>query len=545
MASEATTFITDLFGAEAPGSLLVALWRKADKTTHYIKSAAHSEAFAGEPNIYIHASLVPRDLGQSKRLTADQSSGIPGVWADIDVPGPEDPPDKRPAPHVDAAFELANAVLAPTVIVNSGYGLQAWWLFEEPWIFDNVEEREQGARISRGWQVILRQNAQQRGFSLDSTHDLTRLMRLPGTVNAKGGAQMPVELVEDDGPRYAFEEIAERSIAAAPRLPEQRPVQLTLGTDFPLRKFEALKEESDTFRKTWEHRRRDTASEGWSMSHWDLSIASQAIHAGWSDEETASLVTQHRRKYNGEGDEKANRRDYLERTIAKAHSDMQREQRAEIQEQALEELAQAAHTGAGADKRMALFNTVLSGGVEGAPVVKELIQYSDDPDDARYVFVLVDGREINVGKYENLRQPRRLDGRLGPATQFVMETVKDNENWRLALRALLEVCQVRKPESEEPVLDWVRRFTEDRLGAERNVACRSGEPFEEDGMVYVKVTKLADYIRTVLRLGRADADLNPLLKRAGFEYQRVRFQRKSGDDTEASYWRIKRKELDV
>lgn len=542
--AEATTFIKDLYGDPVPGNLLAALWRKSDRTTHYVRKASDAEAFAAKSNIYIGASLVPRDRGAHLRIKASDAAGIPGVWADIDMPGPEDPPDKRPAPNRDAAYGVANAILTPTVIVNSGYGLQAWWLFEEPWIFENDAERSQAARITRGWQTILRQNAQQHGFSLDSTFDLARLMRLPGTVNDKGGEQAPVEIAEDDGPRYTLQELAEPALAAAPKATETKPIQLSLESmQVPFEKFDGLCQNSDTFKKTWEHSRRDRATEGWSMSEWDLSLATQAIHANWENDEVAALVVAHRKKH-GDADNKAGRKDYLERTIAKARSDISRDHRKEVQEQALEELSRASENGTDADKRMALFNTVLSGGLEGAPVVKELVQYNDDPDEARYVFVLVDGREVNIGRYENLREPRKLDRRLGPATQFVMETVKDDDRWREGLRSLLEVCQVRQSESEERALDWVRQYTADLLGAKREIAARTGHPFEEEDFVYVKAAGLTSYVRTVMRLNLAHADLIPLLRRAGFELRRVTYEKKSGDAGEATYWRVGKDEIE-
>lgn len=549
--SEAVTFVHDLYGASPPRGKFVALWSKADKRTHYLVRADDADRFVGQPDIYVHAALAGRSRGQHARILNVDAGGIPGVWADIDLPGPEDTPGKRRAPDIDTALDLANSIVTPTIVVGSGYGVQAWWLFEDLWTFNSDNDRDRGAQITRGWQILLRQGAQQRGFDIDSTHDLARLMRLPGTINTKGGGEAKVSLIEADGPRYTIDEIAGPALVAAPREASKTRVQLSLDDSEAkvsmFRKRDALIENSDIFRKTWEHSRRDRAVANWSMSEWDLSLASQAMHAGWDDAEIAALIAEHRRTQLGDADEKsAHMKDYLERTVTKAKADIQRDQRAEMTDQSLEELAQMSESPNGhidADRAISLFNNVLSGGVDGAPVVKEIVQYNDDPDEARYVLVLVDGREINIGGYANLRQPRRLDERLGPSTRFVMETVKDNDRWRSALRSLLRVAQVRE-EGDERALDWVRRYTEDRLGAKRDVAARASDPFEENGTVFVYAAGLAGYVRAVLRERINNADVIPLLRKGGFELQRVHYETKAGKQSTKSYWAIKREELE-
>jgi len=80
----------------------------------------------------------------------------------------------------------------------------------------------------------------------------------------------------------------------------------------PAEKMAALLANAITFRRTWEHRR----DRRWSLSEYDLSLASFAAAVGWSDQEIADLIVAHRRKY-GET-RKGLRVDYLRRTIAKA-----------------------------------------------------------------------------------------------------------------------------------------------------------------------------------------------------------------------------------
>ena len=81
----------------------------------------------------------------------------------------------------------------PTLIVNSGHGLQPHWLFATP--------SEDGARVEalrRKLQSIL---------ASDSVADPPRLMRLPGSHNSKNGDWLPVEVVRYSGKRYALDEL--------------------------------------------------------------------------------------------------------------------------------------------------------------------------------------------------------------------------------------------------------------------------------------------------------------------------------------------------
>lgn len=546
--SEAAGFLRDLFGEAPSPEARIALWTKSNKRTDYLGGAAEAERFEGRPDVYVHAALAGPGAPKAKRPHAKHAAAIPGVWADIDVEGgPDQPSGKLLAPDVDAALEVANAILTPTLIVHSGYGVQAWWLLEEPWVFDGADERNQAGRMVQGFQRLLRNAALDKGWGIDHTHDLARLMRLPGTINDKGpeGVTAPVRVLEDDGPRYPMEEIAQRGMAAAPPSDPAGKVQITPERRLPMQKFEALRDNSETFKATWEHKRRERETRGWSMSEYDLALASIAVNAGWSDDEVAALIEEHRKKHNGPGDPKAGRVDYLARTIARARQNARVEERVEHQEAAVDELAHMAESPNGVtdpSRAISLFNEIIGGGREGAPVIKELVQYGTEPDDARFVFVLADGKEINVGPYANLRQTRRLDERIGPSTGFVMNKVKEDERWTSGLTALLRVAQIRE-EGEDKTREWVKKYTDDRLGATREEAAREGEPFEEEGWVHVKAASLARYVRGVMRERVGQADLAPLLRKAGFEQQTVHYSTKDGKRSTASYWRIDKEEL--
>ncbi len=115
--------------------------------------------------------------------------------------------------------------LPPSLIVYSGHGLQPRWLLSRPWIFAGPDDRAAAAALVRDWQDRLRQLAAQRGWTLDSTHDLARIMRLPGTFNRKAEpvavtCDMPMSLK-----RYDVAELRD-ALASAPAPPTAAEVFL-------------------------------------------------------------------------------------------------------------------------------------------------------------------------------------------------------------------------------------------------------------------------------------------------------------------------------
>jgi hypothetical protein len=325
-------FLERLWGPEPPG--LIELWTLAGRKSHYLRSplGAGVVAAPGRPDVYTGVALAFKALGAGRRARAIQRIALAGLWLDLDVCGGPDGKTGA-APSKDAAAELAGAIVEPTLVVDSGYGVHAWYLFEEPWRFENRDEQHGGALAAAQWYALHRARANARGWTIDHTHDLARLLRIPGTVNAKDPEHpRPVRLLHDSGTRYPRELLLEHAAAAGDVLSAATarggPVSFVLHSNAQLEEavLDALEANAPEFHDTLTHRRAGT--EGWSMSEWDLSIATQAAAAGWTDQRIADLLVWHRRSHDPE-DTKAGRADYLRRTIAVARSHARREQAAD------------------------------------------------------------------------------------------------------------------------------------------------------------------------------------------------------------------------
>ena len=308
-------FLTSLWGKTPPGQVLIwtapskkSLWiTRFDQVNRDVRELARSE------DVYTGVGLANTNARttQEKRVKAHNVSGIAGLWADIDIAHPVHQKENLPPDMATALDLLDNLYYEPTLIVNSGHGVQAWWLFSEPWIFDGPEDRMQAQRLSQWWH---RENVEsamrQEGYAADPVHDLSRLLRIPGTMNHKETEPTPVEVMEgvSDGPRADYREfldgIPQEFRAAAPALsrnsgrdrPEQGELLLNPDAEPPALKLTTMLEIDETFRRSWERRRKNMNDT--SPSAYDMSLARLAASEGWQDQEIVDLLIAWRRKHD-------------------------------------------------------------------------------------------------------------------------------------------------------------------------------------------------------------------------------------------------------
>jgi primase-like protein len=210
--SETADFLHLLFG-QCPLDLYVLIWQLTGKKSTWFRVAELSRAaeFAASRrgDTYAGVALSPEDFGPGNRCEADRAAGIVGLWADIDIKHDAHKTAALPATVEDALW-LANSLeIAPTISVGSGHGLQPYWLFDRPWIFAGDDERQQARQLVERFQTALRRNAKRAGWHLDSTQDLARVLRVPGSMNCKR-EPVPVRLIDKDGPRYDRRQLAAR-----------------------------------------------------------------------------------------------------------------------------------------------------------------------------------------------------------------------------------------------------------------------------------------------------------------------------------------------
>jgi hypothetical protein len=202
MTNDTAVFMNALYGAKPADSQIVIStkngkgWGPSTFTTSVTEAA---ELVAGAIDVYTRITTIGERPKEGRGKAAD-SVAVPGLWLEVDVNGAPDGHGGVIAGAFDTAeagLELAEKILPLTMAVRSGYGGHGYALFPEPWILETDKDRAEATALVRRYQTAVRELAKaELGISkLDSTHDLARVFRPPGSFNHKGERPEPVQLL--------------------------------------------------------------------------------------------------------------------------------------------------------------------------------------------------------------------------------------------------------------------------------------------------------------------------------------------------------------
>lgn len=150
-------------------------------------------------DLWYSVGLLKQRPEKGRGTEADVLS-IPGLWFDLDCKEGQHEEENLPS-KAEALSFLREIPFKPSIVVWSGGGLHVYWIFKEAWIFDNESERRQAKELSSRFQLSLISRAKEKGWRLDNTADLVRLLRIPGTYNFKRDP-VPVKILELNDFRY-------------------------------------------------------------------------------------------------------------------------------------------------------------------------------------------------------------------------------------------------------------------------------------------------------------------------------------------------------
>jgi len=190
-------YFEQVHGVEPQGWLV--LWTRQDKATRAFdlrqqgalaRAVEYAMRRAAASDVYAAIGLQAEAPQRGSRGKEDGVIALPGLWADIDIRGPAHKSSELPKTEAEALSLIEATGLKPSIVVRSGFGLQAYWLFREPFLIETEDERQMLKSLSRRFQQMLRLSARLRGWTIDPTADLCRVLRVPGTFNHKLAADV-------------------------------------------------------------------------------------------------------------------------------------------------------------------------------------------------------------------------------------------------------------------------------------------------------------------------------------------------------------------
>ena len=514
-------FLTALWGETPRAPVLV--WTLPDRRSHWLASPQEADQDWGERDVYTSVSLPHPDTKTpaTRRVSAAEAHAIPGLWADVDYADDAHTKPGLPA-KADALRVLMQDVETPTILVSSGHGYQPWWLFDEPWILDTDKERAQAQTLVRWWQNKL---ADALDAAMDSTHDLARVLRVPGTTNRKGEPFVPVT-AEVTGARrtrdsWALEAVngrvsdsgdAQGSLTPGGRHAAQtngHAPRLVLTADRrpDMDKLDILKEAIPDVEARLKHQGLEGDQ---SLSGYDLSLASFAVQASWSDQEIVDLCIYHRHLHRG--DLKLDRPDYWESTIQKARDN------AEFQEtQKLEDIG-----GLGIQRVLA-------------------IRDPDHPDAPTYRIITKYGELALANVTHITRQQLWRDACLVQCQKYPMQM--KGPAYDHQVRLIMDAIEVippghpdhpqHKSETDE-TREWVEAYLRQSAPAPNaEEGDMLGVPFEHEGVLHFAIYGFRLWLKTARSELISSQKLGSRLRDIGAEQVRI----KTGE-ARPRFWRL-------
>ncbi|GIJ45808.1 hypothetical protein Val02_26940 [Virgisporangium aliadipatigenens] len=207
-------------------------WGSATSLDAYVAQLRALAECPGLDSVW-HRNTTLRALpGAGERGKSVHSLSIPCLNLDGDIAGPRhkrepfnangEPQDPLPASADEIRALFAETGLPePSYWVDSGGGLNPYWLPDKPIPLATPEELAYGTKFAGRWHAVAHHVWQKNRRHLDTTRDLARVMRVPGSVNRKcvqeGVQEALCRVVGGGGRKYTYQELEDALTAAEAR----------------------------------------------------------------------------------------------------------------------------------------------------------------------------------------------------------------------------------------------------------------------------------------------------------------------------------------
>lgn len=434
------SFLSTLFAGK-PKDQAILIWTKVDKFSRYYKdpeeAQTKAETLAHSSDVYFGVCTASGEFAKTKnnnkkRPTIEEVVGLPAFFLDLDY-GSSHQKKNIPPTEKDAIALVMRMPCPPTYIVNSGNGLHAYWMLKEFFLIKNEDDRKLVDSISYSWQAKCKKLAADFDWDIDSTFDLARILRVPGTLNRKTNDLKNVTVLQYSEQTYTIQELQDYLDGVLVSSPSRRvklansddvdALVLDAKAEVNFNKYSELCREEPKFKQSFERTRKSMKDT--SPSSYDMSLATFAANAGWTDQEIVNLIIASRKFHNN--DLKL-REDYYRRTLARARTVTRVEvERIEIEIAANAEVVE--------DKNENIKNASIALTID----ISKFIQYTGDK--PTYVLYLAGDHEITFVGGEPLMNQRIFSRLVMEKLRITIPTFKTKE-WDNIKRLLNDGIEV-------------------------------------------------------------------------------------------------------
>ncbi len=508
--------------AGKPEDQKILVWSLKSKCSHWFDSVSQVDPSHYESDTYFGVGTSPEDFGPRRRCPAKSISGIGGLWLDIDIAGAAHKKGNLPATEAEATKLLADAFagLEPSFIIDSGHGLQCYWVLDS-WCEITEANRSAVQALAIDFNALWRAHCADQGYDADSVCDLARVMRLPGSKNHKVPSDVkPVVELKATDIRYSFAQLrqwtTDNSKAPAVKQSKQKPAAPRPIKDKPgavdPEKFDALKLMDKRVQLTWDMKREDMT--GQSDSEYTMAIGRFAHNAGWSDQEVYDLMYAFR-VHHGK-DPKPHALKITVENIKKSPSGFTKPEEIKVEETvSLDQLSEKI-------------------GVQ----MSKLTRFDTTP--PAYVLTLTDNRTVCLGTIEGITELKKFRNTIAAAIGVLPNKFKPDA-WDAVVKKLLEFVEHdsagAEATEEGQCVEWIQGYLHAvTIHKNQEDGLTTGEPWEADGNVHIFGTALRAWVAFNLQDRVDSRRLGLVLRSIGAEPVSIA----NGDGRRAA-WKLPRK----
>ena len=550
--------LLDLLFKSKPKAQAVLIWTKNNKISRYYTTTKDAEKEALQlsktTDVYFGCCTVSGDFAAikanaKKRATMSEVVGCGGLFVDLDY-GDSHAKKNIPPTEQDAISLLMRMPAQPSVIVSSGNGLHAYWLFEEFQVFTNDEKRNVIQKLNEDWQRKLQKLAADFEWTVDSTYNLDRVLRVPDTLNHKSNPPKQVNVLQHHDKRYSVKDLQEyvagnkvdaptrRYRTGAVVAPSNSDIILNENATYNAVKFQALCAEEPRFKQSFERTRKGMKDT--SPSSYDMSLATFAANAGWTDQEIVDLLIVSRKIHK---DDLKLREDYYARTLLRARTTARVDAEQEI-------VAEAANAPITDDRHENLKNVSDALGIE----VSRFIKYTGDT--PTYILYLSHGHEITFIGAEALQNQRVFAKLVIEKTDVPPNTLKTKE-WNNTTRLLLASVDVIETGGETQQLDIVSsmlaHYLTEKYNDKDDTESQTNrlaelQPAKHSGEVYFNLSQFIGYMNTRYNEKRNRNALAVIMKRMESEEKKISIRVNSGGSSRVTsrfVWKVPTRTMEL
>lgn len=208
----AAGFLSELFKGCHEGEITVTAFPE-NRIEHFPatetdKAACLVETLGRTSNTFYNLALCKEGLGTYKRGSEEDIHTVVAFCADIDIKGDAHKQPDLPETEEEALGFISSLAIEPSITIDSGNGIHALWLLEEPYVIRTDADRREISAVSAGFGAYLKREGMSHGWILDNVQDITRMLRVPGTLNFKTDPPKECRVISSTSVRYSLSDFA-------------------------------------------------------------------------------------------------------------------------------------------------------------------------------------------------------------------------------------------------------------------------------------------------------------------------------------------------